>query len=154
LLPAHQVRAEGSWALLSARQEQTSLQIRLLAALGSVALLVGTLGVANMMLAAVTQRRSEIGLRMTVGASRADIVPQFLMESTLMCASGAVVGLMIGTLVAELALDFLGVQTLVHGHAMAATTALALTCGLLAGDYPALRAASVNPSESLLGSST
>jgi putative ABC transport system permease protein len=152
LLPEHQVRAEGSWALLRARQEQSSLQLRMLAALGGVALLVGILGVANIMLGAVSERRSEIGLRMTVGASRADIVLQFLMESTLMCALGAVVGLLIGTLTADLALDFIGVKTLVHGHAMASTSALALVCGVLAGAYPACRAASVDPAESLRGS--
>jgi putative ABC transport system permease protein len=149
LVPGHTVQAQGAWEFLKARQEQVSLYVRFFAVMGGVALLVGILGIANMMLAAVSERRHEIGLRMTVGARRSDIVAQFLLEGVLVCAAGAALGMAAALPVGWLALGAVGLPMVLSLEVVALATVLALVCGTAAGIAPARRAAGTDPIQGL-----
>jgi putative ABC transport system permease protein len=151
LLPGYSVQAEGAWEFIKLRQEQASLYARFLAVLGSVSLLVGTLGIANMMLVTVSERRAEIGLRMAIGAKRTDIVAQFLCEGVLICLVGAAVGLLLGWGVAQIALNLGGFDAVLSASVIAKASLLAIGCGIISGAYPAYRAAAVEPVSSLQG---
>jgi putative ABC transport system permease protein len=118
-------------------------------ALGAVALLVGGVGIANVMVIAVLERRSEIGLRRALGATRRHVAEQFLAESLLLSAIGGLAGT--GTGVAATAVYALTQ----HWHVMIPPVALyggigaALAIGAIAGLYPATRAARLSPTEAL-----
>ncbi len=151
LLPGYTVQATGAWEFIKLRQEQAALYARFLAVLGSVSLLVGALGIANMMLVSVSERRAEIGLRMAIGAKRADIVGQFLCEGVLICLVGSAVGLLLGWGVASIALGLGGFDAVVSASVIAKASLLGVSCGIISGAYPAHRAAAVEPVSSLQG---
>lgn len=151
LLPGYSVQADGAWAFIRSRQEQISLYSRFLAVLGSVALLVGALGITNMMLVTVAQRRAEIGLRMAIGAQPQDIVIQFLCEGVLICLVGAVVGMLLGWGVASVALGLAGFDAVLLPSVVLQASLLAIGCGMVAGAYPARQAARLDPVSSLQG---
>jgi putative ABC transport system permease protein len=139
------VAVTGAWQALQSRRDQVSMYTRFLTILGSVSLLVGSLGIANVMLASVAERRSEIGLRIALGAARGDIVLLFLAESAMVCAFGATLG-MAG---AAVALDRAGIEMAISGWVVIEAAVAAVACGLLAGTYPAWRASTVDPVVSL-----
>lgn len=151
LLPGYTVQATGAWEFIKLRQEQASLYSHFLAILGSVSLLVGALGIANMMLVSVSERRAEIGLRMAVGAKKMDIVVQFLLEGVLICLVGAVVGMLLGWGVAKVALNLGGFDTVLSAAVIFKASLLAVGCGIVSGAYPAHRAAAMEPVASLQG---
>ena len=152
LLPGYTVEASAAWDVIRIRQEQTVLYTRFLAALGAISLLVGTLGIANMMLLAVAERRTEIGLRMAIGALRRDIVLQFMVEGVLICLIGSAAGLLVAGIGAYIALLYAGFDLKFPELVIIQATLLALVCGIAAAAYPAYRAAAVDPYQSLLGS--
>ena len=134
---------------IEARAAAASAFTTLFLGLGAVAVLVGALGIANVMLMAVLERRNEIGLRRALGATRGHIVGQFLAEAVLLAGVGGVAGALLGSLVAAayaisqgwlVALPVAGVV----GGVLAATLV-----GALAGFYPALRAANTPPTDAL-----
>lgn len=149
LMPGHQVQAAAAWDIIRLRQEQTALYTRFLAVLGGISLLVGAMGIANMMLVSVTERRSEIGLRMAIGARRLDVVLQFVAEGVLICLVGSVLGLLVGVIAAQVSLQFAGFNLVFPGSVAVHATLLALVCGIAAAAYPAYRAATVDPNQSL-----
>jgi putative ABC transport system permease protein len=151
LMPGHTVQARGAWEFMKLRQEQVTSFARFLAILGSVSLLVGALGIANMMLVSVAERRSEIGLRLAVGAKRVDVVLQFIFEGVAICLIGAIVGFLLGWLVAVVALDLGGFTVSVSSSVLGLAAAIAVACGVISGAYPAFRAASIDPVVSLQG---
>jgi putative ABC transport system permease protein len=151
LMPDHEVQAAAAWDIIRLRQEQTALYTRFLAVLGGISLLVGAMGIANMMLVSVTERRTEIGLRMAIGARRRDVVLQFVAEGVLICGLGSVLGLLVGVIAARVSLQFAGFDLVFPGSAAVHATLLALACGLAAAAYPAYRAATVDPNQSLRG---
>ena len=151
LLPGYSIEVTGSWEFIKLRQEQAALYASFLAVLGSVSLLVGTLGIANMMLVSVTERRAEIGLRMAIGAKRGDIVAQFLCEGVLICLVGSAVGLLLGWGVAKVALNIGGFDAVLSASVIVKASLLAVACGIVSGAYPAHRAAAVEPVSSLQG---
>jgi putative ABC transport system permease protein len=119
---------------------------------GSVAalsLLVGGIGIMNIMLASVLERTHEIGVRRTVGATRVDITLQFLVESTLMTVSGGVAGIVVGTAVAWGITAYAGWSTRISAGAVLLALTVSVAVGLAFGIYPARRAAQLDPIEAL-----
>jgi putative ABC transport system permease protein len=117
--------------------------------LGAVALLVGGLGIANMMLMAVLERRAEIGLRRALGATRRQIAGQFLAEALLLSAIGGILGVTIGCLIGVAYAQSQGWLVALPLVGIIGGIAAALGIGAVAGLYPAVRAASVSPTEAL-----
>lgn len=134
------------------KHEQVALYTRFLAVLGCVSLLVGSLGITNVMLVAVAERRAEIGLRAAIGARPADIALQFMIESVLICLSGALLGLLLGLVGTAVALKLAQIEFSLGAGTPLVTALLALASGLAAGAYPALRAARLDPVTTLQGS--
>jgi putative ABC transport system permease protein len=121
----------------------------LLLGLGAVALLVGGIGVANTMVISVLERRAEIGLRRSLGATREHIRTQFLGESLLLSALGGGAGILLGAAVTAVYATAQGWPTEIPGWAVAGALAAAVVLGGVAGLYPASRAARVSPTEAL-----
>jgi putative ABC transport system permease protein len=121
----------------------------LLLGLGAVALLVGGIGVVNTMVISVLERRSEIGLRRSLGATREHIRTQFLGESLLLSALGGGAGILLGAAVTAVYATAQGWPTEIPGWAVAGALSAALVLGGVAGLYPASRAARVSPTEAL-----
>jgi putative ABC transport system permease protein len=135
--------------ILGKQQEAARTFALLLAAMAAISLVVGGIGIMNVMLVSVTERTREIGIRLAVGARQKDIVAQFLLESVLISLSGGVVGIVLGILAIPLAaLLNNGVALLLPGSIPLAF-GVALLTGVLFGLYPALRAARLNPIEAL-----
>jgi putative ABC transport system permease protein len=134
---------------LAAKAAADSAFTGLLLGLGAVALVVGGLGIANVMLMAVLERRTEIGLRRALGATRGHVALQFLSEAVLLALAGGLLGVLGGTAIA------VGYATSqrwlvdVPVPALLAGLGVAVTVGAVAGLYPALRASSVPPTEAL-----
>ena len=117
--------------------------------LGAVALLVGGLGIANVMLMAVLERRSEIGLRRALGATRGHIVGQFLTEALLLAGAGGLIGVTLGSLVTVGYANSQGWLVALPWAGIAGGVGLAIVIGAAAGLYPAIRAARTAPTDAL-----
>ncbi|HZM74311.1 MAG TPA: ABC transporter permease [Candidatus Limnocylindrales bacterium] len=144
-----QVKVSRPSDTLSARVAVADSTTTLMLGLGAVALLVGGIGIANVMVISVLERRHEIGLRRAMGAARRHVAAQFVVESLLLGFGGGVVGVLLGTLatyVVALQRDW---QALIPPEAVGAGLAAAIVIGVLAGLYPALRAARLAPTEAL-----
>jgi putative ABC transport system permease protein len=136
--------------LLSAFGQITGAVTIFLGVIAAISLLVGGIGIMNIMLVSVTERTREIGLRKAVGAKRRDILLQFLIESLVLAVLGGLVGVGIGTLganVAEVAVQDL--TTVVSLDTVALATAVSAFIGVFFGIYPAYRAARLNPIDAL-----
>ncbi len=137
---------------LEARAAAKGQFTTLLLGLGAVALLVGAIGIANIMVISVLERRGEIGLRRALGATRRHISSQFLAESALLAALGGVAGLILGAL-ATLAYSLAQNQPMViPGYVLVSAPLAGLAIGALAGLYPAAKAARLSPTEALRAS--
>lgn len=135
--------------LLSTASSITSTLTYLLAAIGSISLLVGGIGIMNMMLTTVTERTREIGLRKAIGARRRDITQQFLTEAVTLTVVGGAIGIVFGWLIA-LAVNMTGLLTTdVTFSSVAIAFGVSAMVGVLFGYYPARRAANFNPIEAL-----
>ncbi|MGZ4273021.1 MAG: ABC transporter permease [Solirubrobacteraceae bacterium] len=134
---------------LEARAAAKGQFTTLLLGLGAVALLVGAIGIANIMVISVLERRGEIGLRRALGATRRHITLQFLAESAMLAALGAVVGLGLGAGATEGYAVTRGEPFVVPLYALVAAPACGLIIGALAGLYPAAKAARLSPTEAL-----
>jgi len=121
----------------------------LLAAVAGISLLVGGIGIMNMMLTTVTERTKEIGLRKAIGAKRRDISSQFLTEAVALTLIGGIIGVMLGWLV-SFAVTSLGlIQTKVSPSSVILAFGVSAAIGIIFGYYPARRAAALNPIEAL-----
>ncbi len=135
--------------ILGAQQESARTLSLLLASMAVVSLVVGGIGIMNVMLVSVTERTREIGVRVAIGARRLDIVSQFLFESMLISALGGLMGIVTGVLTIPLA------ATLNQGNALLAPGSIpmafsvSVVTGVLFGLYPAIRAARLDPIEAL-----
>jgi putative ABC transport system permease protein len=134
---------------LTARLAAASSGTGLFLGLGAVALLVGGIGIANVMVISVLERRSEIGLRRALGATRPHVAAQFLIESVVLGAAGGALGVLAGATITRILAYQRGWQPLVPPVAVAAGLAAALLVGIVAGLYPAVRAARLAPADAL-----
>jgi len=139
--------------ILSTVQQITGVLTLLLGAIAGISLLVGGIGIMNIMLVSVTERTREIGIRKAVGAKRRDILRQFLLESAVISLVGSAVGVAVGVVMARLfsRLSFGGemVTTVVSPDVVGLAISVAVFIGLVSGIYPALRAARLNPIDAL-----
>ena len=133
------------------RQSQQTQRIFniVMAAIASISLLVGGIGIMNIMLATVTQRTREIGVRRCVGATRWDIIRQFMLEALVITCFGGLIGIGLGIGGARAIAVFANWNTVVSAHAVVMSFGVAALVGIIFGLYPAVRAASVDPIEAL-----
>ncbi len=134
---------------LAARSAVNTSYTALFLGLGAIALLVGGVGIANMMVISVLERRSEIGLRRALGATKRHIWGQFLTESALIGLLGGLAGIGTGVLATAAYASSRGWAVVVPNYAILGGLAAALAIGALAGLYPAIRAARMSPTEAL-----
>jgi putative ABC transport system permease protein len=135
--------------MLQAEEESSRILTMLLAAIASVSLLVGGIGIMNIMLVSVTERTREIGLRMAVGARARDILTQFLVEAVTLSLIGGALGIALGV-GGSYAIAYLAQwRTLISSQAILLAFAFAAGVGVFFGFYPARKAAGLNPIEAL-----
>ena len=147
-----QVQVSQPSAALTARIAVQDAGTTLFLGLGAVAILAGGLGIANVMVISVLERRSEIGLRRALGAARGHVGAQFLAEAVLLSAAGGLCGLAIGAAVTFGVARTHGWAVLIPPAGLYGALGVAVGIGALAGCYPALRAARLAPAEALRGS--
>ena len=121
----------------------------LLGAIAGISLLVGGIGIMNIMFVSVTERTREIGLRMSIGGRSRDILRQFLVESMVLSTLGGAVGVIFGYLVAKIAGSLMNSPALVTSHSVALAFAVCFAIGVFFGWYPARKAANLNPIDAI-----
>ena len=131
--------------MMSALSSTSNMMTRLLLVVALISLLVGGVGIMNIMLVSVTERTREIGLRMAVGAWSRDILQQFLAESVILCFCGGVVGILVGRGISLLVRIFLHWPTEISLGAIVAAFAVSVTVGIVFGFYPAWKASRMDP---------
>jgi putative ABC transport system permease protein len=143
--PGFQVINQG--ALLETTSSTTSVFTTLLGEVAAISLLVGGIGVMNIMLVSVTERTREIGIRKAVGARRSDILTQFLTEAVLVSLIGGLTGVALGVLGSQF--EIAGVHPAIATYSIFLAFGAAVLTGLFFGTYPAGRAARLRPIEAL-----
>ncbi len=143
--PGFQVTNQG--AVREASDKSTQVFTTLLGAVAAISLLVGGIGVMNIMLVSVTERTREIGIRKAIGARRADILTQFLTEAVLVSLMGGLAGVAIGVIGSQF--QIAGVSPVIALYSVFLAFGSALLCGLFFGTYPAARAARLRPIDAL-----
>ena len=143
--PGFQVINQGS--LLETSSSTTSVFTTLLGEVAAISLLVGGIGVMNIMLVSVTERTREIGIRKALGARRSDILTQFLAEAVLVSLIGGLAGVLLGVLGSQF--EIAGVRPAIATYSIFLAFGAAVLTGLFFGTYPAGRAARLRPIEAL-----
>jgi putative ABC transport system permease protein len=136
-------------SIVSTASSVTGTFTTLLAAIAAISLLVGGIGIMNMMLTTVTERTHEIGLRKAIGAKKQDITLQFLAESVMLTFTGGLIGIVLGWLAAVAISLFTGIATSVSVPYILLAFFVSAAIGIIFGYYPARRAAGLNPIEAL-----
>jgi putative ABC transport system permease protein len=131
------------------RQAATQVFTYLLAGIAGVSLVVGGIGIMNIMLVTVTERTREIGVRKALGATKGNILLQFLVESTILCILGGLLGLLLGASASALLAKYAGWQTVVTSSSALMAFGFSAAVGMVFGIWPAKRAASLDPIEAL-----
>jgi len=162
LTQRHRITEEGREDFLIMTQEQmmgmiqqvTGVLTLLLGAIASISLLVGSIGIMNIMLVSVTERTREIGIRKSVGAKRRDILLQFLLEAAMLSLAGGAVGIIGGWGVSWLVTTFsaaagMTINATVSAEIVILAISVSVAIGLISGIYPAMRAARLNPIDAL-----
>ena len=134
-----------------ARASQSANQVMsmLLLTVASISLLVGGIGIMNIMLVSVTERTREIGIRMAVGARERDILSQFLIEAVILALTGGAVGILLGAGGAVLTSQFAGWTTVISPAAVFLAFGFSAAVGVFFGFYPARKASRMDPIEAL-----
>jgi len=133
------------------KQEQRTKDIFniVLGAIASISLIVGGIGIMNIMLASVMERTKEIGIRMATGATRKDVVFQFLSEATMISLSGGIIGIFLGLALARIIMELTGILTIVSVASIVISFGVSATVGIVFGFMPAKKAAMQDPVTSL-----
>lgn len=135
--------------LLRAAERTKQMFNLVLGAIAAISLIVGGIGIMNIMLASVTERTREIGIRRALGAKRRDIIIQFLIETVILSGAGGVIGVMIGIAIPYFITLFAHVMTIVTFWAPMVAFSISGLVGIVFGIYPAMRAADMDPVEAL-----
>lgn len=135
--------------LIDTVSDVTGTLIDLLAAIAGISLIVGGIGIMNMMLTSVSERRREIGLRKAIGAEESAITLQFLAESVVLTILGGIVGILVGWAIAAIAGHFMGINANPTMLSVMLATGVCVAIGILFGYYPAHKAARLNPIDAL-----
>jgi putative ABC transport system permease protein len=135
--------------IASAATSTSSIMTILLASIASVSLLVGGIGIMNIMLVSVTERTREIGLRMSIGARRKDILAQFLLESIMLSALGGAIGVGFGIFASSTIAQFAGWPVLVSLYSVIISFLFSAAVGMFFGFYPARKASRLSPIDAL-----
>jgi putative ABC transport system permease protein len=137
-------------AELLAEQKRTErLFSTVMVAIASISLLVGGIGIMNIMLASILERTREIGLRRSLGARRSDIIRQFVIEATVISFAGGMIGVVLGVVISRSIAWFAGWSTVVTFSSIALAFLVSISVGLVFGIYPATKAARLDPVEAL-----
>jgi putative ABC transport system permease protein len=131
------------------RQQATQVFTYLLAGIAGVSLVVGGIGIMNIMLVTVTERTREIGVRKALGATKGNILLQFLVESTILCLMGGLLGLALGAGTSALLAKYAGWQTVVTSGSAIMAFGFSAAVGMVFGIWPAKRAAALDPIDAL-----
>jgi putative ABC transport system permease protein len=135
--------------ILEKRQAAQSIMNVVLTAIAAISLIVGGIGVMNIMLANIMERIAEIGLRRAIGARKKDIRNQFLLESVIICFIGGCIGIVLGLLISFVVAHLASFPIAFAWESMALAFVISVGVGLIFGMVPAMRAAQVNPIEAL-----
>jgi putative ABC transport system permease protein len=129
--------------------ESTKILTILLGGIASVSLLVGGIGIMNIMLVSVTERIREIGVRMSVGAKEKDILLQFMVEAIVLSVIGGILGIAVGVSGSQLISKLAGWQTIISFGAIVLAFFFSASVGIFFGFYPARKASRLDPIEAL-----
>ncbi len=135
--------------LLKQQQRTNDIFNYVLGAIAGISLLVGGIGIMNIMLASVLERIKEIGLRLSIGAKKSDVTQQFLFEAVMISVSGGIIGVILGVTMAFVVSEFAGIPTIISFASILLSFGVAATVGLIFGIAPARKAASQDPITSL-----
>jgi len=135
--------------LLKQQQRTKSIFNVVLGAIAGISLLVGGIGIMNIMLASVLERIKEIGIRLAVGATKSDIVSQFLFESVMISVTGGIIGVLLGLFLSNVVANLAEIPAIITLSSIAFAFGVSVSVGLIFGIAPARKAASQNPIESL-----
>jgi putative ABC transport system permease protein len=131
--------------LLKQQQRTNDIFNYVLGAIAGISLLVGGIGIMNIMLASVLERIKEIGLRLSIGAKKSDVTQQFLFEAVMISISGGIIGVILGVTMAYIVSSFANIPTIISFSSIALSFGVAATVGLTFGIAPARKAASQDP---------
>jgi putative ABC transport system permease protein len=135
--------------LLKQQQRTKGIFNIVLGVIAGISLLVGGIGIMNIMLASVMERIREIGVRQAIGASRKDIIVQFLSESTIISVSGGIIGIILGVVLSKIITGFFDIKTIVSAFSIIISFGVSVFVGVIFGYLPAKRAAEQDPVNSL-----
>jgi putative ABC transport system permease protein len=135
--------------LLEKAKRQARIFSFVLGSIAAISLIVGGIGIMNIMLATVTERTREIGIRRALGAKRKDIINQFLIETIVLSGIGGLIGVLIGVFIPPIIVRFSEIKALVTPFSVMLSFGVSVLVGILAGLYPAMRAARMDPIEAL-----
>jgi len=135
--------------LLNRAEETKRIFNVVLGSIAAISLLLGGIGIMNIMLASVTERTREIGVRRALGAKRRDITTQFLVETVILSGAGGVIGVMLGVTIPYLVSVFTEMVTIVTVSSAVIAFSISAVVGIVFGIYPAKRAARMDPVEAL-----
>ena len=147
--PDAPIRIQTATQMIEEMREQVRTYSLLLGAIGGISLIVGGVGVMNVMLVSVTERRLEIGIRMAIGARRRDIKLMFLIESLVLSLVGGIIGTLIGVGSSAIFAGVLDWSFTLAGYAIPLGVGVAMAVGVFFGIYPAAAAARMNPVDAL-----
>jgi putative ABC transport system permease protein len=135
--------------LLKQQQRTKDIFNLVLGFIAGISLLVGGIGIMNIMLASVLERIKEIGIRLAIGATKQDITEQFVYEAMLISIAGGIAGVVLGVVMSYLISGFAGITTIINGWSIVLSFAVSAITGLIFGITPAKRAAQEDPINSL-----
>ncbi|MFW5974959.1 MAG: ABC transporter permease [Bacteroidota bacterium] len=135
--------------LLEQEQRTKNIFNIVLGAIASISLLVGGIGIMNIMLASVMERIKEIGIRLAIGARKRDVVLQFLSEATIISVIGGLIGIILGIIMAKMVNQIAGILTIVAWDGVIVAFVVSAAVGIVFGWMPARKAARQDPVESL-----